>query len=268
MSDNLKSWILNKIPTILPGGSRLKEKLTKIIGCEGLNWTTLQNGMKMYVNLDRVSERHLWLGCYPYNIHDFLYKNLQRDSVFIDCGANIGIWSIIALSYYRRKSGTVYSIEPNPKLIERLEKQKEMNKVEDIWKIIPTAVSDQETELNLIINEVHEKSFIGKAKEDLVSNTISVESVKLDDLNFKRKIVGIKIDVEGHEPQVIKGAINIIKKHKPWIYTEINVNYTKTKILEKCPTHNLLSELGYTTNNSKGKIITETCEDFVYYYNG
>ena len=102
----------------------------------------------MYVNIDRVSERHLWLGCYPYNIHDFLYKNLQR-TVYLSIVVQTLVYGVLLLYHTIKKNGTVYSFEPNPKLIERLEKQREINKVQDIWKIIPTAVSsDNRTKFN------------------------------------------------------------------------------------------------------------------------
>jgi FkbM family methyltransferase len=256
--------ILDLIPTDIIGGSKLKEKLSRIMDCSGCKWTKLQNGMKMYVDLKSPSERYLWLGCYPKQIHEFLYNNLRKDCVFVDCGANIGLWSLIALSFYKDNGGKVYSFEPNPPLVNRLEKQREANKIQDIWKIFPKAVSDRTAELDLIITEVHEKNYIESEKTNFPLKKVNVESVKLDDINFDRAISGIKIDVEGHEKQVIKGAINTIKKHKPWIILEVNKKYSNCEFLKDSETHKMMTEMGYTANHSLEQALMSECQDITY----
>ena len=62
--------------------------------------------------------------------------------------------------------------------------------------------------------------------------SFNVETKKLDDFNFLNKISFIKIDVEGHETEVIKGSLNIINKHKPILLVEIEEKHTK-KMLKK-----------------------------------
>jgi FkbM family methyltransferase len=264
MTKSLIANILDSIPTDIIGGSKLKEKLTTIMDCSGCKWTKLQNGMKMYVDLESPSERYLWLGCYPKQIHEFLYNNLRKGCVFVDCGANIGLWSLIALSFYKDKGGIVYSFEPNPRLVDRLEKQREANKIQGIWKIFPNAVSDRAAALDLIITEVHEKNYIEAKKNYFPVNKVNIESVKLDDIRFNRAISGIKIDVEGHEPQVIKGAINTIKKHKPWVILELNKQYTNCKFLKDWDTHKLMVEMGYTADHSLEQELMNECQDIIY----
>jgi FkbM family methyltransferase len=266
MTNSLIANILDSIPTDIIGGSKLKEKLTTIMDCSGCKWTKLQNGMKMYVDVESPSERYLWLGCYPKKIHDFLYNNLRKGCVFVDCGANIGLWSLIALSFYKDKGGTVYSFEPNPKLVDRLEKQRDANKIQDIWKIFPNAVSDKAAALDLIITEVHEKNYIEAKKKYFPVNKVNIESVKLDDISFDRAISGIKIDVEGHEPQVIIGAINTIKEHKPWVMLEINSSYTDSDYLKDCDIHHFMCDLGYYADFPIDQKISSGCQDVLYQY--
>ena len=76
----------------------------------------------------------------------------------LDCGA------LLLFHFSKIKGEQSTAFEPNPKLVDRLEKQREANKIQDIWKIFPTAVSDQKTELNLIITEVHEKTILKPKK--------------------------------------------------------------------------------------------------------
>jgi len=48
-----------------------------------------------------------------------------------------------------------------------------------------------------------------------------VEAAKVDDL-VKRRVDFCKIDVEGHEPSVIKGMTRILRRDRPIILTEFN----------------------------------------------
>ena len=65
---------------------------------------------------------------------------------------------------------------------------------------------------------------------------------KLDDLKLENPISFIKIDVEGHEIEVMQGAIKIIKKNKPILLVEIEERYSKKKVID---TINYINSLGY-----------------------
>ena len=69
----------------------------------------------------------------------------------------------------------------------------------------------------------YEKNYIEAKKKYFPLNKVNIQSVKLDDINFDRIISGLKIDVEGHEPQVIKGAINYNQKYTK-VYDAICTN--------------------------------------------
>ena len=77
----------------------------------------------------------------------------------------------------------------------------------------------------------------------LISKKVQLK--KLDDLNIKFQF--IKIDTEGYELPIIKGAIKSIKKNNPIILLEVNKNFNKIK--------KILSRMGYQTYlyNTKSK---------------
>ena len=58
-------------------------------------------------------------------------------------------------------------------------------------------------------------------------NTYKVETKKLDDVIQNKEISFIKIDVEGHELDVIEGSKKIIKEYKPTLLVEIEEKHTK-----------------------------------------
>ena len=69
-----------------------------------------------------------------------------------------------------------------------------------------------------------------------------INSKRIDDINFKNKISFIKIDVEGHEIEVINGAKLTIKKNKPILLVEIEEQHSKKKVDESI---NYINKLGY-----------------------
>ena len=72
-----------------------------------------------------------------------------------------------------------------------------------------------------------------------------IEVKKLDSLVFKN-LEGIK---EGHESNVIKGALKTIKQHLPWIIVEFNSLYTNTTSVEDWSVKRDLEKLNYKIAN-------------------
>ncbi len=99
--------------------------------------------------------------------------------------------------------------------------------------------------------------------------TFSVNVKKLDDFRFENPISFIKIDVEGHELEVIEGAIATINKNKPILLVEIEERYSKRKVID---TIKFVNALGYKSYyfNEKELINTATlmnfdsCNNFIF----
>ena len=82
--------------------------------------------------------------------------------------------------------------------------------------------------------------------------------MKLDDLNFSKKISFIKIDCEGYEFEVLNGGMNLLKKHKPNLLIEFTstgllMSFEKTFYGKQKKIINLLKILGYEAINLKLK---------------
>lgn len=107
--------LLDRLPNKLIGVPKLKSLISNKFNGEILKFCSLTENLKIELNLSDSSENYLWFGCKPNDTIAFLSKNLCQDSIFVDCGANIGIWSLIALENIKGK-GKVFSFEPNPKL--------------------------------------------------------------------------------------------------------------------------------------------------------
>ena len=150
-----------------------------------------------------------------------------RGRVALDVGANIGIWA-----YEMRKYASfIHAFEPNPKLFAMLKAGIAGQNVS----LHPIALSDRTGDSQLMVPK-------GKRGYSNYSATLNHETVRgatyratqvstsrLDDLHIAN--VGfIKIDVEGHEMEVIRGAKETILSSRPNMIIEMEERHTKRPI--------------------------------------
>jgi FkbM family methyltransferase len=171
---------------------------------------------------------------YEPDITIFLMRVLQRGDCFVDVGANIGFFTIIAAQLVGGE-GAVYAFEPELENFKRLCLNMALNALSNV-KPFQAAVGDANSVTNLYINRDNDG---GHALWDPGAhsfNQLSRESVQLQqtelltiDSVFNRKdeilprIKIIKIDTEGYEHNVIVGALETIRQHRvPFILAEIN----------------------------------------------
>ena len=77
-----------------------------------------------------------------------------------------------------------------------------------------------------------------------------VKKSRLDDVLINKVISFIKIDVEGHEKEVIDGSINIIKKYKPTLLVEIEKRHNNKPVHETIDYINALGYKSYYLENN------------------
>ena len=141
-------------------------------------------------------------------------KNLNYEFVYIDIGANQGLFSIAAAKNKFNKK--VYSFEPVPVVFEILQKNISLNKVEKKCFLINKAISDKNEKVNINFKSNHSGGSNlrnRKIKSDKSPQVIEIETINYEKLykyikhqNHAKLI--IKIDVEGYELVVLKQLIN------------------------------------------------------------
>ena len=146
--------------------------------------------------------------------------------IFWDIGANIGLWSKDLSSYFDR----LVCFEPNPYCEDYLKKNVNLDKS----KINSCALGEKNEIKNLFIHPLNSgaSSFVNKTKigfkkdsgviyGEFPKETLQkkVEVKKLDDFNFNN-IDFIKIDVQGFELSVLKGAYSTLKFNNPILCIE------------------------------------------------
>ena len=79
----------------------------------------LPDGSILKVQLDVPYEQMVWLQDEEWDELRYLQNKLRPGDVFIDVGANIGLWTLVAATSVG-PSGRVFSFEPNPTTFDRL----------------------------------------------------------------------------------------------------------------------------------------------------
>lgn len=157
-----------------------------------------------------------------------IIKASKPGDCVLDIGANIGHHTLI-MSLCVGNSGSVYAFEPIPDIRNQLLKSVSINDFKNIT-VFPYALGDVEKVDYISINESNVGgSSIVPAKSMGVTKKIPIEVKKLDNVtDLTGKVVSfIKIDVEGYEFNVLKGAVNLLKKDLPTILIEFSPLYYK-----------------------------------------
>lgn len=198
---------------LLPNPSKIGKHVLKTI-----------HGVKLLIDPSKDKGVELSLfqtGTYEKGTIQLLQKYLDSGSSFLDIGANIGLMSVIA-SKCVGETGLVYAVEANPNTVSILQTNIELNKCKNI-ELLPVALSDSQGTALLFENwEVNRggASLISQGSEE---KGMEVKMERLDDLfSEDTKIDLVKIDVEGFEPQVLRGGMSWFRKQLPIFIIEVS----------------------------------------------
>lgn len=144
---------------------------------------------------------------------------LRDDDVFLDLGANVGFFSMLASSICKT-GGKVIAFEPNPRNVQLIYQSMHHRNVSNVF-VYPYAASDSTGILRFMT--VGSNGGIVTPHAQGQRHVLLVQSVVVDDiLRFEPRIDLIKMDIEAHEPAALRGMLRLIEKHRPKIITEFH----------------------------------------------
>ena len=193
-------------------------------------------------------------------------------------GLDIGVYQGIYSYEISKYAKTVHAFEFNPIIFSFLNRN--IYKIINNIKLYNFGLSsrDGKTTLripirNKLANEENYEEFFEMGRATIHNKnefnkfrSFDVNVKKLDNLQFENPISFIKIDVEGHEIEVIEGAIETINKNKPILLVEIEERHSKQKVNDAIK---FINALGYKSYyfNKKELISTATLTNFDTYNN-
>jgi len=183
------------------------------------------------------------------NEKDFLFflKLIPNEGIVLDIGANIGIMT----AHLCRKLDkvTVFAFEPMPNNLKALQRIIRFFHLRNA-RVMDFALGNKEGSVEMVMPVVDSVKMQGlshvvhESIEEFNEGTrFDVPVKKLDNLKEltegNKRITAIKMDVENFEFFVLDGAKDLIRKHRPLIYTELWENENRNNCLK------LIRELGY-----------------------
>jgi len=186
-------------------------------------------------DLDEWIQQHVYfLGTWDERGLNFLKNNLKEGDVFVDVGANIGCYSMVAAKLVG-KTGSVHSFEPVTKVFGKLQQNILLNKLDNIT-ANKKAVFESSGNIELYVSSNENAGMSSIFHHDTESGEIEkTEAVSLDDYFADpdiQKISMIKIDIEGAELFALKGMKTILDKFRPVIIMEVSEAVIKNSGIE------------------------------------
>jgi len=159
--------------------------------------------------------------CYSPMIEGVLRKVICTNSVFYDVGAHAGYFSALACSLVGPQ-GRVLAFEPNP---DRQASLRSLAESAPQFQFVERGLSDHEGTVLFERNDFNSGmsrivSDDVSASSDLLTISVSKLDNVIEHLHLPLPAV-VKIDVEGHELQVLDGAKRMIEKAHPVIVCEV-----------------------------------------------
>jgi FkbM family methyltransferase len=174
------------------------------------------HGYRMWLDIvDRGISRTLLLFGRREEDHKLIMEDTMTPGMTVlDIGANIGYYAIME-SNLVGAGGTIIAVEPSPQNVRLLRRNIELNGADNIH-VFECAVSDATSTRTFFLSEMSNLNTFhpGGATGTSDSMTeIQVETLSVDDLLARagvEKVDYIRMDVEGHEVEVIRGLLDSI----------------------------------------------------------
>lgn len=195
--------------------SYLASKVLLLFGAD-LKWKTVEidEGVRIYAHSSKESLGYLLE--HDYKLHERLfYTRLFRPGdAFVDVGANIGVFSLIAAARVG-ETGHVHAFEPSGKVYRELVENIALNGLIDRVSAYDVALGDQNRRAQFYVRKYSDD--FGSLSPEVHDPTSveQVEMVRADTvLRGTSRITLLKIDVEGAEYHVLRGFSDLLEKVK------------------------------------------------------
>lgn len=168
-------------------------------------------------------------------------RRLRRGDLFVDVGANIGTYTVLAIDV----GAQVVAVEPQADAVERLRQNLDLNGY-DAEIVVAALVGEEATSVSLAGDGT--TAFVDFAAVGTTPATT------LDAVLDGREVAGIKVDVEGAELEVLKGAQDSLKNRRlALIQLEWNDCSLDNYGVPRSDTQEFLEQFGYALFRPDGK---------------
>ena len=223
-----------KLSGILPQRicNSLRFRVLAQINATGKRLEEVHPGVFLELDLSDWLHRLYYLGFVEQNTFKIIKNLLPVDGIFVDIGANIGIYSCIMANHLGAK-GSVIAFEPMPENLEQLMSNIALNQLKNI-EVNELALSNRQEDFNLYVPLAHQQGATGCTQVWNPGDWVSVGSTNATTLDIafqKQRLDFIKIDTQGHEFEILQGAKSTIERFQPLILCEV-FEENRTKVFD------------------------------------
>jgi FkbM family methyltransferase len=235
------------------GQFRGKARLADLLGRLTSSWTggrgtySVTSGETATIDLGDRIQRLMWGAAYEPNVKRCLAALLRPGDTFVDVGAHIGFFSLIASSLVG-SHGKVYAFEADATLFQTLYS----NALEYPW-LVASLRAVWNKSGSVAFSNPQQAGESGWGKLASVRNEGHIASVEAVSLDEWHESVGsppirlIKIDAEGSEPFILEGARRIIASTRPFLIIELNDQLLREVGQTRAIVADTLRDQGYRT---------------------
>jgi FkbM family methyltransferase len=218
----------------------------------------------MLFDFQNVLQRSMFFGSYDSVEIRLFQKVLKPGDVFLDAGAHVGYYSLIA-SQIVSHAGSVHAFEPMPWNVSRLQQTIKMNNISNIA-VNQVAVGSREDTIQLYYqgtNNMQGASMIPSIRRE---SALDVAQITLDEYVRSSAIdhvALIKLDIEGAEPHALLGMKDLISRtDAPHIMCEIAPHFLEPQGLNSLDITRHLADHGYNCYRIDTKYIADISSSF------
>jgi FkbM family methyltransferase len=206
-------------------------------------------GSKMSGDTQDILQQYLYyFGVWESNLTHFITRRLAPGDTFIDVGANIGYFSLLA-SKIVGETGRVVAIEASPRIFSALRSNIACNQARNI-RVVNMAVSNRKGFLRLYRGTEYNSGLTTTREERGLEFECEVEALPLDAILSPLELETarfIKIDVEGAEWDVVAGMGRLLRSGRSDLEVMVEVSPEHLANQHKRPEDlvTLFSEAGF-----------------------
>jgi FkbM family methyltransferase len=198
----------------------------RIVPQDTLVWIQVKNGPAagIWLHLNPRFEAVYAGRNYEPAVEKALFSHIQPGNIFYDVGAHIGVFSLMAARLAGPR-GCVFAFEPDPANLRRIEEHIERNQLPMIEPVSRAAWSSAG---RARFERANPRSSLNRGSLAAVATVVSdetfeVETITLDEFSVQNSPPDlVKLDVEGAEAGVLRGADMIFRRFKPVLVCEIH----------------------------------------------
>jgi FkbM family methyltransferase len=158
-------------------------------------------------------------GVYERHITDVFRSRVRPGMTVIDVGANVGYYTMLAAAELGG-SGRVIAFEPAPQNVGLLHYNAQLNGFENVVEVHPVGLADRNRLMALDMHGSNGMLLDFRDDLNLLGGRTLVRCAMLDQLLNLERLDILKIDVEGTEGLVMKGADAHLRRHRPLVFCE------------------------------------------------